>query len=399
MRLSNVLYTGAFKMPKIDAASIRVLGVAQLFKNQNFKVSFAGWEDSGNKGESYEYMGYTCFPQSEFKSEESFFSRFIKKIFMGYKTFKWIKSNNNYSIIVLYNPPAFFSVLMLIWCRTHKIQLILDSTEWYESSHIIRWSGGMLSVFSYLAVLENYCRMRLIYPRFNNIIAISHYLSNYYKGRNVIRLPPIHVDSCLINNNKDTPSDWSIGDGVNFIYAGSAGMKDDLLPFIISLPNISRAIDKKVILHIVGMTKIEVDLLISDAGYSPESLVEFYVAHGWIPHSEVASVYNKSHFSILFRDDKRYAKAGFPTKLMESWVSGCPVFANNVGDLSLIGNPGVDVFFINRSNVGEQVSNAIIGIIKNNSYKKIKGLCIDKAEYYFNWKTYAHVFAEFVDGL
>jgi glycosyltransferase involved in cell wall biosynthesis len=43
----------------------------------------------------------------------------------------------------------------------------------------------------------------------------------------------------------------------------------------------------------------------------------------------------ESHFTVLLRPDERYARAGFPTKVVESVAAGVPVITTRTDDASL----------------------------------------------------------------
>jgi glycosyltransferase involved in cell wall biosynthesis len=394
--MRNVLYTGAFQMPDRDAAATRVVGMAELFVNSNFDVTFAGWEVLSGDVKTYDYSGYKCFPQAEYKPVVGFTSKVSRFLFMGLKTFRWIRQNPYYDIYVLYNPPAIFAALMLSWCKIKKKRLVLDSTEWYESGHIINWSGGKCSVKGYLAVFENIVRMRLVYPRFKNIIAISFFLESYYKRRNVIRVPPILDNAVAFNSFNDIIYKRKIGEELCFIYAGTAGKKDNIIDFILALPEISAITSRKVRLLIVGMTSTEVGLLLSEAGCSPEAYYSYYRVLGRVSRAKALVEYKTAHFSVLLRDNMRYAKAGFPTKLMESWRYGCPVIANAVGDISTLADPGIDTIFVNRKNMAKHIGSKLKEVIDNNGYAIMSERCAQKAAVLFSKTTYYDSFDKFV---
>ena len=55
-----------------------------------------------------------------------------------------------------------------------------------------------------------------------------------------------------------------------------------------------------------------------------------------MPHSEATEWVRNANATILLRDDRlRYAKAGFPTKVVESMMYATPVICNMSSDLEL----------------------------------------------------------------
>lgn len=169
------LYTGAFRFPDQDAAAKRVLNVSKALPT-NIEVEFAGWEDNYKGDSVYNYQSYQCFSQGELLSKNNIFLRLLSFLFKGWKTFNWLRKRERYDGIILYNPPFIFALTMLMYCKFKKIKLILDSTEWYESEHLI---GGRYGIAS----IENYLRMKCAYPLFTNVIVISAFLSNIFSAR------------------------------------------------------------------------------------------------------------------------------------------------------------------------------------------------------------------------
>jgi len=319
----NILYTGSFRFPDGDAAALRVLGIAKLFPLSKYNVEFAGWEQNNQK-ESYLFQGYNCYSQNELDNKyNNIFKRLWFFIFKGNRTIKWIKSKNKYDTIILYNPPALFAFRVLLLSKRNKIKVILDLTEWYESSHLV---GGKYGIVSF----ENMLRMRLVYPIFKNTITISSYLKKFYqnKNENQITIPPI-LDFSQANPNKE------INDCLKFIYAGQIGKKDKIIEFIKFLPKIEEAIHIKVEFNIAGMKESELEELLDNNNCQWNKYSKFINCHGFLNREKVLKLYADNHFSILFRDNSRYAHAGFPTKSVESWSQSCPLITNNIGDLNM----------------------------------------------------------------
>ena len=56
--------------------------------------------------------------------------------------------------------------------------------------------------------------------------------------------------------------------------------------------------------------------------------------YGVVPQPKALEIIRNADFSVLLRPNKRYAKAGFPTKYVESLAVGTPVIANYTSDLA-----------------------------------------------------------------
>ena len=341
----SVLYTGAFRFPDQDAAAFRVFSIAQLWKASGWNVAFAGWERAPEGVTQYVYCGHDCFSQDEFRSGPvNPVRRVFGFLFRGHKTVRWIwKNRDKFGAIVAYNPPALFAVALLLMGKLFGIKIVLDSTEWYESDHL---PGGYYG----LASFENWLRMNLVYKFFNHVICISSFLEKHFQSKNIIRIPPLLPSDKLVSSLKP-----NIRQGISLIYAGEAGKKDLLATLIASLPGIQEKICVRIQLHIVGMNWLELSELVSKHGFNPDLIRSFVVCHGRVPRDEVLQLYSVCHFSVLFREIKRYALAGFPTKAMESLANGCPIITNAVGDLAKLASNGVNAFVLEESQLERQL--------------------------------------------
>lgn len=310
------LYTGAFRFPNQDAAAKRVLNVSKALPN-NIDVEFAGWEENYNGKSVYSYEGYKCFSQGELLSHNNIMVRLLSFIFKGWKTFNWLRKREMYDGIILYNPPFVFALTMLTYCKFKKIKLILDSTEWYESEHLI---GGRYGIAS----IENYLRMKCAYPLFTNVIVISKFLSGYFKHKgvkNIIKVLPL--SECF---EAKSSSHSSV---VKLVYIGNLGKKDKLdaiFSFVIKHEN-------TIELDIAGIDEKDFFVIYPHLSAHKGKFNNRIRFHGRIDYETVKKLYLHADFSVFFREKKRYALAGFPTKFIESICFSVPVITNPVGDI------------------------------------------------------------------
>ena len=89
-------------------------------------------------------------------------------------------------------------------------------------------------------------------------------------------------------------------------------------------------------LNIVGVNR---EQLVTTCGIKPETfcIVEKNMnICGRLSHKEAIKIVRESDYTVLFRDaNLRYAKAGFPTKIVESLACGTPVVCNLSSDLAM----------------------------------------------------------------
>lgn len=383
--MKNMLYTGAFRFPEGDAAAFRVQGVARLFVNSGFDVSFAGWEKR-NGEEHYTYQGYNCYPQAEFREEQkSKIRRLTGFLFRGLKTLHWMKSKE-FDLVVAYNPPVFFAVRLLIlsWCS--RFTLVLDSTEWYQADHL---PGGKFGI----AALENWVRMYVVYPRFKNVICISRFFEEYYAANNVIRIPPlvsVLTTPLFVSKN--------IGPELKFIYAGEAGKKDQILDFIRILPALSDHLGLKVIFTILGQEWDALAQLLEERGIETGACVPFVRCMGRVSRDMVGDEYRSAHFSIILREDSRYAHAGFPTKAMESWSYGCPIICNRVGDLGSLADNYGNALVINPLSIEADLVEKLSYVIEADIWPQMSKNSVKKSHDVFHCAVYQPAFEVFLQA-
>lgn len=385
----TILYTGAFRFPDQDAAAFRVFSIAELFKSNGLNVVFAGWERVSGGDTQYRFCGYDCFSQDEFRSGLVHpAKRLFGFLFRGHKTVRWIWKNRiRFSAIVAYNPPALFAISLLFIGKLVGFKVVLDSTEWYESDHLPGGSYGLASI-------ENWFRMNLVYRLFSHVICISSFLEKHYNGKNVINIPPLLPSGNLITSTKP-----DLRLGISLIYAGEAGNKDRLTKFIAALPAVNHEIRVPIQLHLVGINWQELSELLGKHSLNPDLFSSFVVCHGRIPREEVLKLYSQCHFSVLFRENKRYALAGYPTKAMESWATGCPIITNAVGDLSRISVNGVNAFVLEEFQLERQLPVLLNQVMSDQRYAQMTQSARNTAMDFFSPSIYKSRFSIFADAI
>lgn len=381
----NTIYCGAFRFPEGDAAAARVYSIAKLLDQHGHHVSFAGWETTTDASAHYVFRNHDCYPMGEFREQpQNPLKRFMGFLFRGHRTLRWLSSNKPYQVVVAYNPPVFFSLGLFILRKMQGFQLILDSTEWYESEHL---PGGSFGI----AAVENWIRMKWVYPRFRNIICISQFLETHYRGKNTVNIPP------LVAEEHPRPTSWMADSKrIRFLYAGNAGKKDLLTPFIHTLPRLADRLKRQVTLDIAGATWDEVSRQLQSEGVDPTTYADYVKCHGRLPKDSIPGLYEKADFSILFREEKRYAIAGFPTKAVESWSMGCPIILNAVGDIAEIATHMEDAVIVRMDQMEEDLALSLKTLLESDRLAAMRKSCLLKAQQRFTVSAYSQSFEKFL---
>jgi len=125
------------------------------------------------------------------------------------------------------------------------------------------------------------------------------------------------------------------GSPVQIIYAGSPGGKDSLRPLLAALLSLSDSLRARLHLHIVGISEEQMTANGILGKVERDTLRNALSVYGRVPHDTVEQMLKQMDFSVLLRPaQERYAKAGFPTKVVEAMSHGVAMVCNLSSDLS-----------------------------------------------------------------
>ncbi|MCI9553489.1 MAG: glycosyltransferase family 4 protein [Acutalibacter sp.] len=208
--------------------------------------------------------------------------------------------------------------------KRNDIWVLHDSVEWYSPSE---FSNGEKNIWY---IKNNRLNEKLI-DKSIKVIAISSFLENHFKSKGIdaIRIPVIMDVKNII------PCDYThVNDVIRIIYAGSPGGKDHLKEMIFAVKRLSEEERKKLNFTIIGISRDQFEKSYPDLELAEvEGCVSFL---GRKKREEVLDLIKRSDFSFLLRPaEERYAKAGFPTKVVESMSNGIPMLCNLTSDLEL----------------------------------------------------------------
>ena len=274
-------------------------------------------------------------------------------------------------------PDLFFRVKM--YAKKNKSILIHDSVEWYSPEE---YKNGKFSIEYNLKNITN----KYIIKKPWKVIAISKYLEDYYLSKKIetLRIPVI-FDVQNIN-----PIYKSKGKKCIFLYAGSPGKKDYLNTIINGFSIIPESYNDKYEFHIFGVNK---EQLIKDCDVNEQKIILLknnLFIHGRVNRDTVIDNIKKANYTVLIRDNLlRYAKAGFPTKVVESLTYCTPVVCNLSSDLGDYLKDGDNCILLKQITANDFCKAVIEGINKNEKeQKKMQENARKTADIYFDYRAY-----------
>lgn len=380
----SIIYTGAFRFPNGDAASIRVLNNAKIFRDLGYTVEFISWggaarhEDKCEDG-LYYYQGFKYSNTEDIdKLGLGVYFRIYNFFHRGQNSLSLISNQiSKTNIVIAYNPSSYFTRKLLKISERHKVSFLTDITEWYDSNE---FPGSRFFPPSW----ENDFNMKIIQKQVKDKIVISSFLDSYYHSSNNLKLPP------LVDLAENKWSNFEINlpmfDGVRLIYAGTPAKKD-LLNVILNAFVLCVKKGLKVQLIVIGVSK---ENLSQYANVDEILSIPYNIIFcGIIPHEKVITYYKNSDFSIIIREKTRKSMAGFPTKFVESMSASVPVIANNTSDIDKYITNGENGFIVEDISVDSlynvlyklnKLSIEEINQMKINAYKT-SSICFDYRNY------------------
>lgn len=350
-------------MPDCDAAACRVTTIGKCMTDLGHDVTFLSWggkykDKDREESDDYKFMGMKYVITNEIDGV-GLKDKLVKKFSLGNKTLKYIKNLDwTPDAIVAYNTPFGFNKKLIRYCRKHKVKLISDITEWYDSNELN-------SIDNFL----NSLNMEKIQKRIKNKIVISRFLNNYYSESHNIIIPPLSFLTRIQTKGE--------GPSINLIYAGNPAKKDKLHTFINVVNKLSKD-DIPFIFRIVGITKEKYlqsySEFLDDTDLSNN--IKFY---GRVSHEDIPNYYSESDFMLLLRDSNRKSNAGFPTKFAESMCMGVPVITNPTSDLGKYVNNGVNGYLLENTDP-ESIEKFMRELHETLTREKIQDMKVNAAE-------------------
>lgn len=303
--MNRVLIIGSFQLPDGSPAALYISGIKRILEHDGFSVFILDLRKDKN-----------CINNDSINTISLKSGR--AGVYQEYFSWRVVKDYiiNEYDIIMPYNFPAWQSISIQKYCKKNNIKYVPVITEWHDSSGLPFYERPLKS-------LDILFRMKFINPKADGMIVCSEFLANYYSNVTCLLIP-------TIANPKNTYQKKLPSEKIRLVYFGNPGIyKENLGKFISALQK--SKLKKVVVFDIYGIDIEKYNKNFSRYYYLTKKDSNI-CCHGKIPHSEIELVLKSADFSVVFREDNRVNRAGFPTKLGISISHGVPVLVTDVGD-------------------------------------------------------------------
>lgn len=317
----NILVITYSRFPEGDAEAVRLQTFGEMLRDSGHQVYFVGMgfsnyrEDMNHKG--FQYTSLRKNAQNTLQKIYYYldYNRRLKKLLKSYILDKKIDA------ILVADLPILSVKWLKTFCKDNDIQYLYDSVEWYSPE---QFKYGNFSPEMLFKNIEN----KYVLDKNVKIISISKYLNNYFEGKgcSTVRIPVI-LDVKSLSYKKQIEENK-----LTILYAGSPGKKDYLYEMLrgILLLDDEELYNLKFIVAGVSFEQIK-------SWFSTQELLRINDCVDFLGRVERERVLKKlleADFTVLLREaDLRYAKAGFPTKVVESLATATPVILNLSSDL------------------------------------------------------------------
>ena len=354
-----VLYIGSIFLPDKSAGAQRALSLSKSFRDLGYKVVLVGMSEKGKlkkdilktKGISEGFDTYSVKKPTSMKDwvhHTVSISEFIAVI-------NYYGVENIYSIVAMeYEAIALYRLVK--YCKKHGIELIVDAEEWYGPSQL-HFPMNIAKNF------DTFLRMRWVYRRkVENMICISRFFYNFYKMDIINR---VYIPGCVDLSQqkwKEIPP-YRPNINLTFGYAGNPGnnFEKERLDWLIQCISELNFEGYSCCLIVAGVGE---KFLMEKLGGQSINWKAICIL-GTLSHSDCLKVISKCDFSVIVREDKRVTKAGFPTKLSESFGCCTPVIStpsSNISEYIIDGKTGFLCDGFSKQSVKEMLKHVISNV-------------------------------------
>lgn len=385
--MKTYFYVISGRFASDDAMSMRVMSFCTILKETGNDVVVISLDDSEpykiQKHRGIKYVSISSSSRTLLSRISNYlqFKQRLKKILTE------MSAEVEVAGVFFYDIAPDAVLFLKKYTQKNKIKLFHDSVEWYSPKQF-KW--GRLAL-AYL--LKNFLNTRLIDKRVS-VFAISKYLQYHFENKGIATTRvPIMLDMQDVLSEKEISKDKLV-----LLYAGSPGKKDYLKEIVGGLANLKEEDLEKVRFHIFGINEKQLTELCLVPAAVIEKCRKSLIVHGRVKRNVVLDYMKQANFTVLLRSTTlRYAKAGFPTKVVESLATATPVMCNITSDLGDYLTDGVNALLV--EDCSEEAFKNTLEKALTLSWEQRNDLCLNArktAEANFDYRNFITQFESFI---
>ena len=381
--MKNLIMITSGHFPEGEAGSLRIKYIGKAFVECGYNVTVLCRGQAKDHGviDGIQYYSMRSIKTGKIKKVIDYlsFTRHVKE---------YLKTNKQADCVYVYNAPAAVFSWLKKYSKKTSAKLIHDCVEWYSPEEF------KLGVFDPAFIMKNYINTKILTSDYR-IIAISKYLESYFlrKGISTLRVP------MLCDNSSVQPNKSQEDKRLHLFYAGAPGGKDIIGNVIKALALLPEEEQNKIEFSIFGCTK---EYLISTCGIASEDInmvQNMLQIYGRVSRKEVIEKMSIADFVVLPRNaELRYAKAGFPSKVVEALSNATPILCNLSSDLGEYLIDGENAILA-KDHEPDSLAEAIYRAMQltGDDKRRMSECARDTAEKFFDYRKYSESLYEFIN--
>jgi len=335
--LPEVLITGDFPFPTGSAASNNLHGHCRAIQAAGFSVGVLPFRVSkhadGEKGIiKRNYRGTPYWEIADRPARTKLHGFVREHLAKENPRLDWLDHNRLEGVkaVIAYTgvvgSAAFLFRLRRV-CRTYGAKLYNFAVEWHEPRHLTG-PGATLKR------LDSELQRRLSNRSVDGVICISKSLHDYYvkRGQKSWLIPPLLDLSDPKWQNGGNHDEHIALRPLRLLFWGSCARDrhDLMLKAVLDL----RRGGAPIVVEYLGSSREQIEQTPGVTSELLNSLGEGLLFHGRVPDEKVFAIIRSASFGILLRDDAKWSRRCFPSRIPEACALGLPVICNLTSDLS-----------------------------------------------------------------